>query len=143
MRTASLYPCILLSCTGAFLLNLNGCGSNSSVLTKVPPPPGQLQHVVIIFQENRTPDNLFHDSVLMANGADIASSGVNSLGQTIPLSPQSLGVPYDLSHAHGAFLAMYDNGKMDGADLISISCAAAPNCPPPNPQFWYTDPSEV
>ena len=37
-----------------------------------------IQHVVIIFQENRTPDNLFHDSVLIARGADIAISGVNS-----------------------------------------------------------------
>ena len=50
-----------------------------------------IQHVVVIFQENRTPDNLFQDPVLISRGADIASSGVNSLGQTIPLSPIDLG----------------------------------------------------
>jgi hypothetical protein len=33
---------------------------------------------VIVFQENRTPDNLFQDPVLIARGADIASSGLNS-----------------------------------------------------------------
>jgi phospholipase C len=142
-RTLSLYVSILLLSTGALMLSLNSCGGNSSPI-KTPPPPGTIQHVVIIFQENRTPDNLFQDPVLIANHADIASSGVNSLGQTITLSPSSLGVDYDLSHAHGAFVAMYDNGKMDGANLIPYSCAkGATNCPPPNPQFWYVNPSEV
>ena len=46
-----------------------------------------IQRVVVIFQENRTPDNLFQDPVLISRGADIVSSGVNSLGQTIPLGP--------------------------------------------------------
>ena len=50
-----------------------------------------IQHVVVIFQENRSTDNLFHDSVLISRGADIASSGLNSHGQTIPLSPINLG----------------------------------------------------
>jgi phospholipase C len=109
-----------------------------------------IQHIVIIFQENRTPDNLFQDPVLISRGADIASSGVNSLGQTIPLAPIDLGTTgsspqnYDLSHAHGAFVAMYDGGKMDGANLIP--CSPAANCPPnahPNPQFMYVLPADV
>ncbi len=109
-----------------------------------------IQHVVVIFQENRTPDNLFHDSVLIARGADIASSGVNSLGQTITLSPIDLGTAgsnpqnYDLSHANSAFVSMYDGGKMNGADLIP--CSPVANCPPnahPNPQFMYVNPSDV
>ena len=142
-RTAFLTLSILLLSTGALLLSLNSCGGNS-VTIAVPPPQGKIQHVVIIFQENRTPDNLFHDSVLMAKGADIASSGLNSLGQTIQLGAGSLGVDYDLSHAHAAFVAMYDSGKMDGADMIKYSCSKnATNCPPPNPQFWYVNPAEV
>ena len=93
-----------------------------------------IQHVVIIFQENRTPDNLFHDPVLIARGADIASSGKNSLGQTIPLTPIDLGTSganpqnYDLGHSHGSFVQMYDGGKMDGANLIN--CYPAAKCPP-------------
>jgi hypothetical protein len=85
---------------------------------------------VVIFQENRTPDNLFQDPVLVKNGADIQNYGVNSKGQTIPLSPIDLGTVgsnpqnYDLSHAHSAFMSMVDNGKIDGADLIPYSCAA-------------------
>jgi len=109
-----------------------------------------IQHIVIIFQENRTPDNLFQDPVLIKNGADIVQSGVNSAGQTITLSPIDLGTAgsnpqnYDLSHAHSAFVSMYDGGKMDGADLIP--CSPAANCPPnthPNPQFMYVNPSDV
>jgi hypothetical protein len=109
-----------------------------------------IQHIVVIFQENRTPDNLFQDPVLISRGADIASSGLNSLGQTIPLQPIDLGTTganpqnYDLSHAHAAFVSMYDGSKMDGADLIP--CSPAANCPPnahPNPQFMYVNPSDV
>jgi len=109
-----------------------------------------IQRVVVIFQENRTPDNLFQDPVLISRGADIASSGVNSAGQTITLSPIDLGTAgsspqnYDLSHANSAFVSMYDGGKMDGAD--KIPCSPAANCPPnahPNPQFMYVMPSDV
>jgi phospholipase C len=109
-----------------------------------------LQHIVIIFQENRTPDNLFQDPVLISRGADIVSSGLNSFGQTIPLSPIDLGTAgsdpqnYDLSHANSAFVSMYDGGKMDGANLIP--CSPAANCPPnahPNPQYMYVKPSDV
>ena len=98
------------------------------------------QHVIVIVQENRTPDNLFHG----LPGADIASSGINSAGRKIPLSETSLVTNYDFGHSHADFLAMYDDGKMDGADKESATCASrAPGCPPPNPQFQYVNPSEV
>jgi phospholipase C len=109
-----------------------------------------IQHVVIIFQENRSTDNLFHDPVLIGRGADIASSGLNSLGQTIPLTPIDLGTTgpnpqnYDLNHFHEAFVQMYDGGKMDGANLIN--CIPAANCPPlahPNAQYHYVIPTDV
>ena len=97
----------------------------------------KFQHVVVIVQENRTPDNLFHDPVLITNGADIASSG-NSGGQTIPLKPRPLVTCYDLDHAHPAFKAMFDGGKMDGAGNIRV--IFTPPCQPPkNPQFSYVD----
>jgi phospholipase C len=110
---------------------------------------GNIQHVVIIFQENRSTDNMFQDPVLIANGADIASSGLNSAGQTIELAPMDLGSNgsspqvYDLDHSHKAFLAMYDGGKMDGADKIVVNCFGVTSCPPPNPQFKYVLPSDV
>ena len=100
----------------------------------------KFQHVVVIFQENRTPDNLFHG----LPNADIANTGKNSSGQVITLSSIPLANDYDLSHAHKAFVDMYDNGKMDGADHIPIVCKkGATNCPPSHPQFKYVRPSDV
>jgi len=104
---------------------------------------GKFQHVVIIFQENRTPDNFFHDPVLIAAGADIASSGMNSSGQNIPLTPTPLGINYDLDHSHAGFVAMYDGGKMDGADKVTIGCYVTTNCPRSNAQFMYVQASDV
>lgn len=139
-RTTSLCASTLLFCAGVLLLSSNGCGGSSSSSI----PQGKIQHVVIIFQENRTPDNLFHDPVLIANGADIASTGVNSSETQVPLTATSLGQDYDLSHAHAAFVDMYDGGKMDGANLIPVSCSpGATNCPPPNAQFVYVQSSDV
>jgi phospholipase C len=119
-----------------------------SVLVMVAPLQARdhvpIRHVVIIFQENRTPDNLFHDPNLISAGADIASSGMNSLGQAIQLTSVPLASNYDLSHAHSAFLAMYDNGLMNGADKVKVNCyGGAQNCPPPNAPFTYVNPSDV
>jgi phospholipase C len=96
--------------------------------------------VVIIFQENRTPDNLFHDPVLISRGADIAQSGQTSSGATVPLTPVSLATNYDLSHSHQAFLKAWNDGAMNGADLIN--CSPTPNCPS-NPQYQYVQASEA
>jgi phospholipase C len=105
------------------------------------PHPNPFQHVVVIFQENRTPDNLFRELLTWpgVNPAnyDIATWGVNSKGQVVPITPVPLGVGYDLSHAHAAFTSMYDNGKMDGADKIPCTGACIAN-----PQFKYVSNSK-
>jgi phospholipase C len=118
----------------------NGAQTLSLTMTAV------IQHIVVIFQENRTPDNLFQDPVLIGRGADIATSGLNSKGQTITLSPIDLGNVgsnpdnYDLGHTNASFVAMYDGGKMDGADLIN--CGPTGSCPP-NAQFMYVNPADI
>ena len=128
---------------------MNGCAGGTGVSDPAPQPatlvPGAIKHVVIIFQENRTPDNLFQDPVLVKAGADIAQSGLNSKGQTVPLTPTPLATPYDLDHQHASFVAMYDKGKMDGADRVVVTCnmPGIANCPPPNAQFKYVNPSDV
>ena len=110
-----------------------------------PPTPGdKIKHVVIIFQENRTPDNLFQDPNLIAAGADIVSYGINTAGQQVPLTPIPLGIGYDPAHGHPHFVLMYDGGKMDGAGLIPSKCTTpAPGCPPPNASFAYVQASDV
>jgi len=140
MNVRAYWAAICLTGLAGIIAAVHGCGGGGSTSPPPPPPQSQIQHIVVIFQENRTPDNLFHGFP----NADIANSGVNSLGQTITLTSVALANDYDLSHAHSAFVSMYDGGKMDGADKIPISCqAGATDCPPPNPQFRYVDPADV
>jgi phospholipase C len=77
-RLAAFSISILFLCAAGVLLSLNGCGGSGGATFTGPPPASKIQHVVIIFQENRTPDNLFQDPVLIANGADIQNYGVNA-----------------------------------------------------------------
>ena len=167
-RSAWLSISIVLLCTVAVLLSLNGCGGGSAVFTG-PPPSSKIQHVVIIFQENRTPDNLFQGLCLPPNGSssscsaspsstqyNIVPTAVNSQQQQIQLTPIDLGTAgsnpdnYDLSHKHDAFVEMCDLNpatnvcQMDGADLITPSCSVGvTNCWPSNEQFKYVNPLDV
>ena len=118
----------------------------------------RFQHVAVIFQENRTPDNLFQglcsppygSSASCTPSPDAASSRYNiqtsdwldknsPTGVTQPaLVP--LANKYDLSHAHTAFVKMCDpvsgsaTCKMDGAGDIACSGTC-----PAKPQFRYVD----
>jgi phospholipase C len=148
---AILLGLLLLFTTGLLAL-LGGCGGGTSSSSPPPPPAPKIQHVVVIVQENRSPDNLFQDPVLINNtnstdgkGADIQSFGFDSKGNKITLTPTSLQTGYDLGHAHSSFVDLYDNGKMDGADLNTVKCNpnSPPSCPPPNPWFQSVNPSEV
>ena len=109
------------------------------------------QHIVVIVQENRTPDNLFQGlcsppfgtsqncktnptatstyDILSANWVDKHSSTGTTQPGSVPL-----GINYGLSHRHSAFLQMYDGGKMDGAG--DIPCYGP--CPT-NAQFQFVD----
>src|SRR5215470_19686233 len=115
---------LALVCCAALMAMLNGCGGKSSSTT--PPPPAKIHHVVILFQENRTPDNLFQDPALYnpPRSADIVQSGQTSTGQNVPLTPVSLQTSYDLAHYHQAFLAAWNNGAMNGADRIPCNPSA-------------------
>jgi len=75
------------------------------------------KHVVVIFQENRTPDNLFQGLCAPPYGAcavpptpmapyDIQTSHWKAKTGTINPGPVALANTYDLSHAHSAFNAM-------------------------------------
>ena len=139
----------LLVFIAGVLISLNGCGGGQAVQKQ--PAQAKIEHVVVIFQENRSTDNLFQDPKLVAAGADIHSYGINSKGEKITLTPIPMGcnppdscVDYNPDHSHAAFVAMYDNGKMDGADKVKVFCfKPGQYCVPPNAQFVYVDPADV
>jgi phospholipase C len=87
---------------------------------------GKISHVVIIIQENRTPDDLFQG----LKGADTQPYGTNSAGKRINLTPEPLTAPYDISHTHDAYAIESDSGKMDGFGMEHDSgCKGMAGCP--------------
>jgi phospholipase C len=108
-----------------------------------PKASGKIQHVVIIFQENRSFDNLFYGFP----GADTKKFGYNSSGQKVLLGPVGLETTWDIDHSSGAFYAACDgqgsipgtNCKMDGFDKEYEGCYH--NCPP-HPQYSYVPHTE-
>ena len=112
-------------------LLLGACTQNGAVVAPTSaalPAAGaasKIQHVVIIFQENRSFDNLFNGFP----GADTVRSGLNSKGERVPLRPIGLTAPYDLSHEHFAFETEYANGKLNGFDKEPSGCIGGIVCP--------------
>src|SRR5271165_4632413 len=90
---------VVVLALGGTLVSLNACGGTSGG-SSPPPPPGTIEHVVVIFQENRTPDNLFQDPILIKHGADIKSSGKTSAGTVVQLEPAPLADAWDMGHTH-------------------------------------------
>ncbi|MBV8245086.1 MAG: hypothetical protein JOZ38_04110 [Candidatus Eremiobacteraeota bacterium] len=136
MRFWRVVTAILLSCS-------TGCGGGGGSAGGAPPPgptpapAGKITHVVIVFQENRTPDNLFHG----LPNADIANSGLNSHNQSVTLQPVDLTAPYDIDHSHDkAFVTEYNGGQMNGFDNVDIDCST-PGCPAT--AYGYVPQSEV
>ncbi len=117
------------------------------------------QHVIVIVQENRTPDNLFQGLCVAPYGSSGQCSTTPTASQyniqtsnwVDKTSPNGVTQPstvalanaYDLSHAHSAFTAMCDADpttgacKMDGS--ASVKCSGT--CPS-KPQFRYVDNSK-
>ncbi|HYL28203.1 MAG TPA: alkaline phosphatase family protein [Candidatus Nitrosotalea sp.] len=85
---------------------------------------GKVQHVVIIFQENRSPDNLFNG----LPGADTVKQGLNSAGASVNLQPERINSPWDPNHSHASFVTEFDGGKMDGFNLNTAGCPANVTC---------------
>jgi len=132
--------------TGSATVTITGLSGNQTSTTTVSltvNKQGQINHVVIILQENRTPDNLFQDPVLINAGADIQNYGYTTNGTKILLTPVSLGTTYDLGHSHDAFLqACQWTGSvcaMNGSNLISCSGSGCPQ----NASYQYVQASDV
>jgi phospholipase C len=114
------------------LLLSAGCGQGvppgtvSGAASHAAQAPSKISHVVIIFQENRSPDNLFNG----LPGADTVRTGLNSKGKRVPLRPVSMTAPYDLGHLHRSFEGEYNDGQMNGFNREDSRCRAAIVCIP-------------
>lgn len=96
----------------------------------------QLQHIVIIVQENRSFDNLF----LGFPNAHTSTTGQLPNGKSVALEPVSLAASYDIAHSIQDAKTAYDGGKMDGFANEYSSGASSSN---PYPQYAYVPRREV
>ena len=112
------------------------------------------QHIILVVQENRTPDNLFQGLCTNPHACSTQPGpqqyniqttawldNTSPTGTTNPTAVQ-FGLGYDLSHAHSAFVAMCDlNGfgacAMDGA--AHVACRSVSQPCPTKPAFGYVD----
>src|SRR5580700_75566 len=88
----------------------------------------QLQHIVLVIQENRTLDNMFNG--FCVNEAICANTVTVDPWTGTQLQQWSLTSPFDPSHAYSNFVKQYDKGKMDGFGNTKVNCSGkASLCP--------------
>lgn len=83
-----------------------------------------IKHIVVVIQENRSVDNLFHGFP----GADTVDYGLSHSGY-VKLRPVNLGYAADVDHQHKAFVQEYDDGRMDGWDRVDTLPRQDPDFP--------------
>jgi phospholipase C len=104
--------------------------------TATPVGGSPIQHVVIVLQENRTLENLFHGFP----GANTVNSGKDHLGNTVPLVAVHLMTPYDPSHRYSDWKLEYNGGGMNGFDLVGVDFGSGQ---PKNFAYEYAMQSDV
>ncbi|MBV8066646.1 MAG: hypothetical protein JO113_01615 [Candidatus Eremiobacteraeota bacterium] len=95
---------------------------------------GQIQHVVILIQENRSFNNLF----MGYPGATTQNYGELSNGNTVSLEPVPFEETWDLEHDSSGFYAACNgmgkvkgtNCQMNGFNREWLTCGTKPNEPP-------------
>lgn len=128
---------LLAGCSGGAPLGLE---ANRAAQVPATVKFPKIHHVVIIYQENRTVDDLFNG----LPGADTVRSGFNSSGHRVPLRPIGLTAPYDLGHLHHAFEVEYNNGHWNGFDKVGSECVSVGICPPSNVRaYGFVPHSEI
>ena len=93
--------------------------SNSVQFTVASPPRAQIQHIIVIVAENHSFDNYFGQFP----GANGATSGETSTGQTVPLVEAS-DTPYNCAHGWAAAHNEINGGLMNGFDLVCPNLGA-------------------
>ncbi len=94
-----------------------------------------IKHVIVIIQENRTFDNIFHGFP----GADTVDTGKGKDGKTYTLDAIPLQYTrLDPRHDHPQFLEDYDQGKDDGFDQQIVKFRTGSGCSDPinHPSCW-------
>jgi phospholipase C len=95
-----------------------------------------IEHVIIVLQENRTFDNIFHGYP----GANYATSGLNTSGAKVPLQAVPLMTAWDPSHEYQDWVTEYNGGGMNGFNDESLDYGSGA---PANFAYSYARQSDV
>jgi len=99
------------------------------------------QHIIVVVQENRTPDNLFQGLCaspygtcpspynISPNGFVILPPGTS--GTQVALTPDTLPDDLDPDHGNKSFVQMYNSGGVN-AGPTHVGCTTSPYCCPNN-----------
>jgi phospholipase C len=116
-----------------------GKASPTPTPTPTPTPNGLIDHVVVVIQENRSFDNLFHG---FPNANTVNAGYWHQTLET--LQPFDLASPYSADHTHGAWKHAYDGGLMDGfGDVEGGNFSGGPRSPAGAAVYVYAPQSEV
>jgi len=146
---------ISLPLTVGLIAGLLGCGATNSsqtalaTQTSLPPQASSMiKHIVVIVQENRSFDNIFYGFP----GANTATVGQLSTGDTIPLQPLPFQSGWDLGHELSDFMTDWNSGKMNGFDkdegpiptcYATVDGGSCPTSIPANAEFSYVEHSQT
>jgi phospholipase C len=140
---------LVIACFAIATSVLSGCGGSSvnpepvsTALPNVAFPNSPIRHVVIMVQENRSFDNLFHG--FPGSNTD-GSTGLTKAGP-IALTVTTLEAGVDMCHYHGSFKKAYDGGKLDNFSAEQ-TCGYVNGIYGPtgvsNAMYAYVNPSEI
>jgi len=95
----------------------NRPGERASAGAMQPDFNSAIQHIVFIIKENRSFDSYFGTYP----GADGATSGLISTGQTVSLSHAGDRYPRDFNHSWNGLIQSMDYGRMDDFDVSAVN----------------------
>ena len=111
--------------TGLVMLGFASRANIAFAQALFPPPTQTIQHIIVVFQENRTPDDIFGSNPSFEPGVDITKPDdpkITCHGERLNLTPLPLEQScVDPGHGHSSFVVMCDLDprtqvcKMDGA----------------------------
>ncbi|HVA29448.1 MAG TPA: alkaline phosphatase family protein, partial [Candidatus Baltobacteraceae bacterium] len=109
LATAALVSICLAACNAGRSLPPSGAGVSADVRGGDGSVRKYIKHVVIVVQENRTFDNLFHGFA----GADYATSGFMHDGTKVQLHPVKFG-PLEVANDWPSAMSSWNHGAMNG-----------------------------
>jgi len=127
-----------LKTAALFTLSLTLFGARQASAQSNVPPPGTFQHVIIVIQENRSPDNLFSGIPVLQGSGPWFEPGVDlalppsqppAQGQPPVPVPWCLGACFDPGHGNDAWQSQYGQGVYNscpkGQEVSTTYCGTA------------------